>query len=193
MHIEKKFSGYLGFQPVSLFIDIEKGVDYTISRLDKFYNRIRSYGVKDIIFQDSILENLDFLNWLITRLIAEEYYISIILDLGELLKLKETTIFSQRIILIINKLYNNKWIEALSQLSETDIILIQSGDIRTLKLIKNEIERNNCRATLFFDTAYISKAELIENNLITIYPFGGINAPEKQTTDDEGTDRTWLY
>lgn len=190
MHIEKKFSGYLGFQPVSLFIDIEKGVDYTISRLDEFYNRIRSYGVKDIIFQDSILENLDFLNWLITRLIAEEYFISIILDLGELLKLKETTIFSQRIILIINKLYNNKWIEALSQLSETDIILIQSGDIRTLKLIKNEIERNNCRATLFFDTAYISKAELIESNLITIYPFGGINAPEKQTTDDEGTDRT---
>ena len=88
MEFEKKFSGYIGFSPISLFITLEDK-DYWLATLADWFNLIEPYNIKDLIFQGAVLRNLDFLQWLFARLIAEEYYISLVLDSQELQRLKQ--------------------------------------------------------------------------------------------------------
>ena len=184
MKFEKKFSGYIGFDPISLFITLENK-DYWLATLADWFKVIETFDTKDLIFQGTVLRNLDFLQWLSARLIAEKYYISLVLDCKELQTLKEQMVYAHRITLMMGQL-PAMLAGILEQLGENDLIILNTDNIATLKKLTTAIQAVGCKASLYFNTKLLNKSNVLKSGITNAYPFGGINA-SKESTDEIGT------
>jgi len=184
MQFEKKMSAFIGFEPISLVVDLEDS-NYSLAELESYLDKIKSFGNKDIIFQNRIIPNITFLQWFTARLIAEEFYVSIVIDCRELMQIAETTIYAQRFILMTNGLSHNMAEGALAQLSERDIVIIDTDDVLQLKRLAEYMKTYGCNAILYFNTELLDKSKVLHSGVMA-YPFGGINA-SKESTNKIGT------
>jgi hypothetical protein len=190
MFLEKKMSAFIGFEPISLFVDLEDS-NYHLADLEFYLERIKSFGNKDIIFQNRVIPNITFLQWFTARLIAEEFYVSIVIDCKELMELAETTIYAQRFILMTNGM-PLKTEKVLDQLGENDIIIMNTDNVTMLKRLSEAMKTYNCNATLYFNTELLDKSKVLYSGVMS-YPFGGLNA-SKKSTDNIGTaDRIGIH
>ena len=192
MQFEKKFSGYIGFSPISLFITLEDEDYHLTSSLPFCFKSIQSYEVKDLIFQGAVLRNLDFLQWLSARLIAEEYNISLVLDCKELQTLKETTVYAHRLTLMIGQL-PTKLAETLEQLGESDIIILNTNSPLQLHKLATTMEAIGCEASLYFNTELLDESKVLKAGITKAYPFGGLNAPKESTNEIGTADRIGVH
>lgn len=170
MKYKREFSGYLGFDPISLFVELDEV--YNTGFLPNFYKEIKSFETKDIIFEGWILKNIEFLSWLTPKLINEEHYISIVFNLKELFDSGLQEVTAQRVIVIIHNLFKG-WSGVLETLGENDLILVKTENHNTLSFIVDKMKNVECSASLHFDYNLLDKSKVLQQKIITAYPYGG--------------------
>lgn len=190
MRMIKKMSAFLGFEPISLFVDLEDS-NYSIANLESYFDKIKSFGNKDIIFQNQVIPNIEFLQWFTARLIAEEFFVSLVIDCKELMELSKTIIYAQRLILMTNDM-PLRTEEVLYQLSERDIIIMNTDNVTMLKRLAEAKKTYGCNAFLYFNTELLDKSKVL-NAGVMAYPFGGLNASKKPTDEIGTADRVGVY
>lgn len=172
MKTEKKFNGYIGFDPVSLIIDLEKNKKYHVTNLSLYHKSIRDEEVKDLIFQGEIIKNIEFLKWLTGRLLADGHYISFILDLPELSLINPNDLITHRIILLINdKILLDKQTSHIKKLSDRDIVIVQTNKIAELIYIQSVLLTNEFIGSMYVDIQDIPKEKLLKAGIYNTYPY----------------------
>ncbi len=170
MKLRQEFNGYLGFEPVSLFVSLIG--TYTLESAYKFYRDIACRNTKDIIFEGDLTKNLEFMSWITAKLIYEEHYVSMVFNLQELWRIKVADVMAQRIILVVAELFKG-WSKVLETMSERDIILVKTKKVHHLALVKDKMQEINCQSSLYFDSTLLSKESVLTHDIVTAYPYGG--------------------
>lgn len=156
-----------GLFPVSLYIELEE----TDVPLDCFesvrhlYKLITDKKHTDIIFKLTNTEYYEPLSFLLGRLLLENYHVTIITRLTQLQGLVSN---SFTILTYLDELKRN--IGILKQLSLESNIIIQEDNINKLKLCLNLLNNNDIKLKVFFDTALLSKEEVLENKVYECFP-----------------------
>ncbi len=173
MKIQRAFNDGLGFDPESLFITLDPDTAYGVIDLQEAYIDIEKYKTKDLIFNGALINNTHFLKWLTAQLIAEDYYVSLVLDLKELYECgMYVNVFAQRTIIIINELFR-KWSDILTTVDKNDILLIKSGELNTLRRVTQQaVDRKN-GVWVFFDEKMLDREEILNSELKGIFPYKG--------------------
>lgn len=170
MKLKRRFNGYLGFDPVSLFVELED--IYSIKNLPKFYAEIIGFETKDIIFEGDIIKNIEFLSWITPKLINDEHFVSVVLTVKELWTFgTQINVTAQRIIVIVDKLFSG-WARVLDTMGQGDLVLVKTGNSHILELVKEEMTEHNCQSSLYFDSVLLDKHEVLKLNITTAYPYG---------------------
>jgi hypothetical protein len=170
MDFKKKFNGYLGFDPVSLFVNLIGF--YALSGLEQTYKDIASYKVRDIIFEGDLPKNIEYLSWLTTKLIADEFFVSVVFSMKELEVLGKVEVTAQRTILLIDQLFKG-WSKILVTLGQADLILVKTDSIAVLETVIAQMSQNNCFASLYFDATMLEKFKVLGSGVTTAYPYEG--------------------
>ncbi len=170
MKLKRRFNGYLGFDPVSLFVELE-GL-HQIECMHKDYKEIVNFETKDIIFEGDIIKNIAFLSWITPRLINDEHFVSVVLTVKELWTFgTQIDITAQRIIVIVDKLFSG-WARVLDTMGQGDLVLVKTGNPHILDSVKEKMTEANCQAALYFDSVLLDKHEVLKLNITTAYPYG---------------------
>jgi hypothetical protein len=170
MKYKRRFNGYLGFEPVSLFVELEG--TYPMDKAYNFYSKIVNYETKDIIFEGDIIKNIAFLSWITPNLINDEHFVSVVLTVKELWTFgTQIDVTAQRIIVIVDKLFSG-WARVLDTMGQSDLVLVKTGNPHTLDLVKEEMTEHNCQSSLYFDSVLLDKHEVLKLNITTAYPYG---------------------
>jgi len=173
MKVKRAFNGYLGFEPVSTVVDLMSGLRYEVT-LDANYKMIKGEGTKDVMFQGAIIPNLTFLKWICCRLMSENHYLSVILNTNEFEKIEPDSLIVHRIILIVDQNIPIIQLQTLSQkLTDSDIILVTTDDVKVLNMIKSRIDKVECKAHIYINMSQLDSMRLLSAGFTTIYPYFG--------------------
>jgi hypothetical protein len=167
-NLEIKQSNRLGLLPFSLFVEIGNGNKFDIKTA---YEAITKYECPDIIFTGDINSYIETLEWLMVRLIAEHYYISIVCDLNNGLPL----LHSRRLIVKADMAAIKKRQTLVSNLRENDLLIITENNINTINACIKILSSNaDLKCGVGYDSNLISDEEIINKKLYGLIPTEGI-------------------
>lgn len=156
------FNSGLGFWPTSLFVELATDGNLSGS-MEDLYNDICNQGCHDLIFFGDIKTYREELSWLLPRLVAELYIVSLILPMNKLIPLP-----ARRIILTTDYEMFRKNHENVGSLGENDIILLQETDINKLKWLRKNLNKT-FRGKIFFDEHYISRKDVLKSCIYDLF------------------------
>ncbi len=173
MEMHKAFNDGLGFDPESLFITLDPDYTYGVGDLQKTFMKIKKFETKDLIFNGQLIGNTHFLKWLTAQLIAEDYYVSLILDLTELYECgMYLNVFAQRTIIVVDNLFR-KWSDILTTIDKSDILLIRNADINILRRVTQQVVDRKNEAWIFFDEKLLGREEVLNSEIAGVFPYKG--------------------
>ncbi len=174
MEMQRAFNDGLGFDPESLFITLDPDRMYAVSDLQTTYTEIEKFKTKDLIFDGAIINNTHFLKWLTAQLIAEDYYITLVLDL---IKLHECgmflNVFAQRTVIVVTDLFR-KWSDILNTIDKSDIILVKNKDINMLRRVTRQVVDRKNGAWIYFDEKMLKREQVLSSELTRVFPYKGV-------------------
>lgn len=172
MKYKLDFNKNLGVLPVSLFIDIDEN-DKKI-KIFEVWDKVQEYNCRDIIFYGNIGSNIQELNFLTSRLIANMYYASVILpDTNYIMDLTASRLIVFFLSDVSNSTYFKQNVTRLMDLRENDIIIIHPSSMKELSFVRTYFINNKVRAKIMVEA--VSEEELLNNKIYDIYPYGGLN------------------
>jgi hypothetical protein len=174
MEMQVSFNDGLGFDPESLFITLDPDCTYDVGDLEKTFVDIEKFKTKDLIFDGNLIGNQHFLKWLTALLIAEEYYITLVVDLRELNEFgMNLTVFAQRNVIVVTELFR-KWSEILDTIDKGDILLVRHEDINTLRRVTRQVIDRKNGVYIYFDEKMLDRELVLGSELAGIFPYKGI-------------------
>ena len=151
--------------PVSLFVEFERS-DSIAESINEFYNSIISYGLQDVILYGDIASNIDSLNFLVSRLLIEGMYVSIVIsDITYASK----TIASSLICFVQSKdLISKKKLQILKSLRDSDNLILLVSSNKDLLYIRNFLINNKIKSKILAKGVIILEAKVYD-----VYPYTG--------------------
>lgn len=161
-NIEVDFNSGLGFFPVSIIIDFYE--DESVSR-DDLYNTINSIdGPKDIIFRENTTTNIETLSWVIPRLIAEGYFVSIYSD-----SLPHIN-YNRLITTITHPNQIKKNVKFLQALTDRDIIILNVDSVDHIMFSKKLLIQSQINSRVMFNSFTVLESYVIDAKIYDIIP-----------------------
>jgi hypothetical protein len=156
-----KYNDRLGFLPFSNFIDWSKTKKELFAEIDILYRDIRLSSCNDIIFTN-VMECFSMIEWLIPRLISEQYFVSIITNLYDFEK------FVASRVIVETNISERNYFSKLNSLNPQDIILLTDGGIKEIKRSLSLLQET--KAKIYYHENVALTKELIENKIFNLTP-----------------------
>lgn len=136
-------------------------------RLEVMYDELKNNSSLSFIFSDTTFENmLDPLSWLTTKLVSEHRFVAVVQSIADGL----IPIVANSIICKIDNFKQFKYKkDQLKGLAETDILYIETEDIKNLLAIRKFAIENELKCKLVYEAGSIDPKELIYLDVNDIY------------------------
>lgn len=155
------------FVPVSLFVELssEQNGKSIIADIEDLFDEITK-TCEDVIFTGDIQENSYMLSWLTPKLLTQRIFVTVVMDLA---LEPYYPVVASRIIYKLNK-DNYKRIK-FTAIRETDMILIDADDIKTLRSLIGIVQSSDIEGVLLgFNADKINKEQMITAQLLSLTP-----------------------
>lgn len=165
--IEVNESFNVGFGPTSVWVELfnYSAQDYKRS-IDNIISDITLFGCSDVIFHGSIHSNKEALLWVVPRLLAHNYTVTILINLSDEKGLwKVVDVIAHRVIVVVNEKNFKENLSMISKLREVDRVIIDVGDVRKLIKFMEMLLRVNAKIVPMYSKLAISIDNIIEANL----------------------------